>query len=225
MDNTTGILIGARISILIIEDHDSLRITVEQMLKREGFQTFAASDGATGLALALEKRPHVVLCDVTLPVMDGYEILQQLRADPRGKTMQFIFLTGRGDRNDLRCGMNLGADDYLAKPVSREELLEAIRVRLQRAEAYHDSLVSEPGFHPDFSSAKPLETLGLSPRVAEVLLWIAQGKSNSEIASILGISEFTVKRHVADLFANLGVDNRNAAAMRALEILNRPPPV
>jgi DNA-binding CsgD family transcriptional regulator len=56
-----------------------------------------------------------------------------------------------------------------------------------------------------------------------VLLWIAQGKSNSEIASILGISEFTVKRHVSDLFAVLGVDNRNAAAMRALEILNRPP--
>jgi DNA-binding NarL/FixJ family response regulator len=223
VDRHKAVHIDSPITILIIEDHESLRLTVEQILKREGFTTLSASDGGTGLALALEKRPHVVLCDVTLPVMDGHEILQALRADPRGRTMQFIFLTGRGDRSDLRCGMNLGADDYLAKPVSREELLEAIRVRLQRAEAYERSKTAEPGFHPDFSSAKPLESLGLSPRVAEVLLWIAQGKSNSEIASILGISEFTVKRHVSDLFAVLGVDNRNAAAMRALEILNRPP--
>lgn len=223
-DPPKGLAIAAQTTILIIEDHDSLRNTVEAILKREGFVVLSAADGDKGLELALDRIPDVVLCDVSLPGKNGHEILQLLRADPRGRTMQFIFLTGRGELSDLRCGMNLGADDYLAKPVSREELLEAIRVRLKRAEAFAVSQAAEPGFHPDFSSAKPLEGLGLSPRVAEVLLWIAQGKSNSEIAAILGISEFTVKRHVADLFAGLGVENRNAAAVRALEVLSRPPP-
>ncbi|HTH46713.1 MAG TPA: helix-turn-helix transcriptional regulator, partial [Candidatus Limnocylindria bacterium] len=79
------------------------------------------------------------------------------------------------------------------------------------------------GFRPNFTSALPLEVLGISPREAEVLLWVAQGKSNAEIAAILGLSEFTVKRHMAGLFAKLGVDSRNAASVMALAVLSAPP--
>jgi DNA-binding CsgD family transcriptional regulator len=81
-----------------------------------------------------------------------------------------------------------------------------------------------PEFKPDFTSCKPLATLGLSPRVAEVLLWVAQGKTNPEIASILGISESTVKKHMMEIMGTLGVETRTAASLRALEILSSPRP-
>ncbi len=77
---------------------------------------------------------------------------------------------------------------------------------------------------PNFDSAKPLESLGLTPREAEVLLWIAQGKSNSDIRTILGCAENTVKVHIARIFEKLGFENRNAATVQALEVLSRPTP-
>jgi DNA-binding CsgD family transcriptional regulator len=79
-----------------------------------------------------------------------------------------------------------------------------------------------PEFKPNFDSYEPLQTLGLTPRVAETLLWVAQGKSNSEIGIILGISEWTVKKHVLEIFEKLSVESRTAASLRALEVLSSP---
>lgn len=207
-----------RARILIIEDEAPVRRALDGLLKREGYATTVAEDGRQGLELALSDMPDVVLCDIRMPGFDGHQVLQALRADPRGKVVQFVFLTGLADRADQRSGMNLGADDYLAKPFTHAELVETVRVRLGRAAAL-EQLTGTAGSQPDFSSAEPLETLGVSPREAEVLLWVAQGKSNAEVAAILGVSEFTVKRHMAALFAKLGVENRNAAALCALERL------
>ncbi|MBM3840772.1 MAG: response regulator transcription factor [Verrucomicrobia bacterium] len=107
---------------------------------------------------------------------------------------------------------------YLTKPVAKDDLLAAIRVRLARA-----AQQATPEFKPNFASAKPLEKeLGLTPRVAETLLWLAQGKTNSDIATILGNSESTVKKHVLEIFAKLGVETRTAASLRALEVLSSP---
>jgi DNA-binding NarL/FixJ family response regulator len=111
--------------------------------------------------------------------------------------------------------MNLGADDYLTKPVAKKELLEAIQARLARA-----AQSGSGDFKPNFDSAAPLLNLGLTPRVAEVLLWVAQGKTNPEIASILGISESTVKKHMIEVMEQLGVETRTAASLRALEVLS-----
>jgi DNA-binding CsgD family transcriptional regulator len=100
--------------------------------------------------------------------------------------------------------------------VGKTDLLEAVASRLKRA---GQTAVAE--FKPNFDSAKPLETsLRLTPRVAEILLWIAQGKTNGDIATILGISESTVKKHVLEIFEKLGVETRSAASLRALEILS-----
>src|SRR4029434_1893743 len=90
----------------------------------------------------------------------------------------FIFLTARGEKEDLRSGMNLGADDYLTKPVANNDLVQAIEARLSRS-ARH----ARREFKPDFSSTAPLLSLGLTPRAAEALLWLAQGKTNPDIAS------------------------------------------
>jgi len=117
----------------------------------------------------------------------------------------------------LRAGMNLGADDYLTKPVPKAELLKAVAARLQRSEQ-----TAQREFKPDFSSHEPLIKLGLTPRAAEALLWAAQGKTNGDIAMILNISESTVKKHMLEVFAKLGVETRGAATLCALEALSTP---
>ena len=144
-------------------------------------------------------------------------MLKELHNDPATMNIPFIFLTAKGEKTDIRSGMNLGADDYLTKPVDKADLLRAIRTRLARAEQ-----LGQREFKPNFESAEPLLQLGLTPRVAEVLLWVAQGKTNADIATILGISEWTVKKHVLEIFNTLGVETRGAAALRALEILSSP---
>jgi DNA-binding NarL/FixJ family response regulator len=113
--------------------------------------------------------------------------------------------------------MNLGADDYLTKPVPNADLIQAIETRLRRSE---QQVTRE--FKPDFSSSEPLVKLGLTPRAAEALLWLAQGKTNSDIAAILGVTESTVKKHVQEMFEKLGVETRGAATVRALEVLSSP---
>ena len=165
--------------------------------------------------MARRESPDLILCDVMMPELDGYGVLRALQADAKLALIPFIFLTAKGEKDDLRSGMNLGADDYLTKPVANNDLVQAIEARLSRS-----ARQAKREFKPDFSSAEPLVKLGLTPRAAEALLWLAQGKTNSDIATILGITESTVKKHVQEIFEKLGVETRGAATLRALEVLS-----
>lgn len=204
--------------ILVIEDEPEMLHNLVSILRLERFEPIAAENGRVGVAAARQEKPDLILCDVMMPDLDGYGVLGALRADSGTAAIPFIFLTAKGEKPDIRTGMNLGADDYLTKPVAKADLLAAIRARLDRAEQQTKS-----EFRPNFSSAKPLETaLDLTPRVAEVLLWLSQGKTNGEIALILGNSEATVKKQVLEIFVKLGVETRTAASLRALEVLSSP---
>jgi len=208
--------------ILLIEDHPQMRENLQLMLEMEGFKVLVAGDGRRGLELARRELPDLIVCDVMMPEIDGFGVLQELRADPATATMPFLFLTAKGEKVDQRTGMNLGADDYLVKPVGKQDVLAAITARLQRQQQHTERARTQVKFTPDFSSAEPLRLLGLSPREAEVLLWIAQGKNNEEIGIILGAARNTVKKHVLHLLKKLGVETRNAAAVWALEVLCAP---
>lgn len=204
--------------ILVIEDEAEMRRNLLTILRFEQFAAEGAENGQRGLELVRRERPDLVLCDVMMPGMDGHGVLAALRADPDTARIPFIFLTAKGEKPDVRAGMNLGADDYLTKPVAKADLLTAIRSRLTR-----QAQQATPAFLPNFASPRPLQdALGLTPRVAETLLWISQGKTNPEIATILGISEATVKKHVLEVFGALGVETRTAASLRALEVLSSP---
>lgn len=202
-------------TVLLIEDNADMRRNIATILEMENYAVETCADGRAGLEAARARRPDLILCDVMMPDLDGYEVLKALREQPATEAIPFIFLTARGEKRDVREGMNLGADDYLAKPVTATDLLGAIEARLTRAQARQTS-----EFRPDFSSFTPLESLGLTPREAEVLLWVAQGKSNADIATILSTTVHTVKKHLQNTFEKLGVETRNGATIRALEVLS-----
>lgn len=198
--------------LLLIEDEAAMRQLTATALELEGFTVRTAADGSIGVEMARRHRPDLILCDIMMPGMDGYQVLACLRADPLLAGIPFIFLTAKGEKKDLRHGMVSGADDYLSKPVALDDLLQAIRARLAR----HAESARK---HPDFSDPAPLRNLGLTEKEAEVLLWVAQGKSNTEAAIILGITEATVKKHLEHIFEKLGVEKRGAASLIALEAL------
>ena len=201
--------------ILVIEDEPEMRRNITTLLRYYNYEPVAAENGRVAVEMARREKPDLILCDVMMPELDGYGVLHALQSDPSLARIPFIFLTAKGEKDDLRSGMNLGADDYLTKPVVNADLVRAIESRLRRAEQQ-----TKREFKPDFSSAAPLMQLGLTPRAAEALLWLAQGKTNSDIAVILGITESTVKKHVQEMFEKLGVETRGAATVRALEALN-----
>jgi DNA-binding NarL/FixJ family response regulator len=203
--------------ILVIEDEPEMRRNLTALLRYHEYEPIEAENGRAGVALARREKPDLVLCDVMMPELDGHAVLQALQQDAELALIPFIFLTAKGEKDDLRSGMNLGADDYLTKPVANADLVRAIEARLRRSRQQ-----AEREFKPDFSSVEPLLKLGLTARATETLLWLAQGKTNPDIATILGITESTVKKHVQEIFEKLGVETRGAATVRALEVLGSP---
>jgi DNA-binding NarL/FixJ family response regulator len=200
--------------ILVIDDESKLRKQFAALLSLEGFAVLEARNGREGVEIARREKPDLVMCDITMPEMNGHRVLETLRAEPGMAHLPFIFLTGWGEKEDIRSGMNLGADDYLVKPVEPNDLVAAVRARLRRLEAAAPKRISASDVDPEV-----LESLGLTPREAEILLWVSRGKTNPEIAMILGIGLTTVKKHLESTFMKLGVENRTAAAALALEKL------
>jgi class 3 adenylate cyclase/tRNA A-37 threonylcarbamoyl transferase component Bud32 len=128
--------------VLVIEDEPSIRNNIMLMLKVERYAAVGAENGRVGLDLARSDPPDLILCDVMMPEMDGFAVLEALRAEPRFADIPFIFLTALDDRSSMRRGMNLGADDYLPKPFTRAELLEAVNSRLKKFETLTQALAA-----------------------------------------------------------------------------------
>lgn len=161
--------------ILIIEDDLFIRENILELLQNEGYQVSGASTGAAGIQLIEEHLWDLIICDIMLPDTDGYSILEFLRQNQNRiiSITQLVFLTAKAEREDLRLGMELGADDYITKPCSPTELLSAIAARLQRRDAY-------------LNSPETIKEIirGLQQKVQEL-----QRQSNTNEALILKIAE------------------------------------
>lgn len=146
--------------ILIIEDESQTRSLFLKCLTFEGFFALGAKSGTAGIALAQAHQPALIVCDIMMPDMDGYEVLRSLRQNPKTTTIPFIFLTAKVTMADLRQGMELGADDYLTKPCTVDQFLTAIATRLKRQ---HDLMqlftrMSQPGNENDSDTSSLAST-------------------------------------------------------------------
>src|SRR3954452_16956408 len=120
--------------ILVIEDEPEMRRNITALLRYHDYESISAADGSQGVEVATKEKPDLILCDVMMPEMDGYGVIKTLHNEPATMNIPFIFLTAKGERTDVRSGMNWGADDYLTKPVDKSDLLRAIKMRLARAD-------------------------------------------------------------------------------------------
>ena len=121
--------------MLVIEDEAPIRDKIVTVLKYENYEVIDAPNGREGVVSARENKPDLIICDVLMPDMNGYGALAALRDDPDTSVIPVIFLTAAASRADMRKGMELGADDYITKPYTVEELLAAVRTRLERQQA------------------------------------------------------------------------------------------
>lgn len=193
-------------SILIIEDDPAICCNMELILRMEGFDARTAADGASGLASVGEKRPDLILCDILMPEMDGHALLSVLKNEPLYADIPFIFVTALGERSDVRRGMSSGADDYLTKPFTADELVAAVTGRLHRLETIRLSSTKAT-----FREEHAILRQRISAREREVLLLVGAGATSREIAEQLGISLRTVEVHRASLMSKL--DAVNAAKL------------
>ncbi|HVZ57930.1 MAG TPA: response regulator [Chitinophagaceae bacterium] len=121
-------------SVLVIDDNADIRENTAEILDLAGYKTYTAENGKRGVDIALKEKPDVVVCDIMMPDLDGYGVLHLLRKNQDTQSIPFIFLTAKTERNDFRKGMEMGADDYITKPFEDIELLNAIEIRLKKAE-------------------------------------------------------------------------------------------
>jgi putative nucleotidyltransferase with HDIG domain len=124
-------------TVLIVEDNPILREGLQEMLELEGFQVFTAPNGREALEEMEKRIPDLILSDIAMPVMDGYEFFYTVREHPKWVTIPFVFLTARGEREDVLTGKDMGAEDYLIKPVTHEDLITVVNSRLERSHQLH----------------------------------------------------------------------------------------
>jgi len=143
--------------ILVVEDDDSLLETLEYNLVRQGYEVLLARDGRTGLKLAREQQPDLLLLDLMLPGLDGFEVCRQLRQE---MSVPILMLTARTEEVDKIVGLEVGADDYLTKPFSMRELLARVKALLRRVKLIREDLEAEQeGLETAVSPVKPVTTL------------------------------------------------------------------
>ena len=127
---------GSIQTLLVVEDDPAMLMALRDILESAGYVIFTAENGQEALDILANSRPELILSDIAMPVMDGFDLLEAVRQRPSGATIPFIFLTARGTRDDIFMGKSLGVDDYITKPVTSKELLSAVRARLQRADEF-----------------------------------------------------------------------------------------
>lgn len=129
-------------TILLIEDDIVLRENTAELLELSNYNVISATDGKAGIAMAKKQLPDIIVCDIMMPELDGYDTLKILSQNKTTKYIPFIFLSAKTEHKDVRKGMNMGADDYITKPFSEEELISAIESRLAKAAILKDSWLS-----------------------------------------------------------------------------------
>jgi DNA-binding NarL/FixJ family response regulator len=216
-----GAGVDAGIKILVVDDEEAIRVSIAHALTAHGMQVRTAADGMQALELMQEEIPDLILADIMMPHMNGYQFYMRVRSNPNWTLIPFIFLSALIEDQNIRYGKELGADDYLQKPVSVDDLLAAVLGRLKRFHQLKDDWETRPlvpeMLPPKLDQDAEARIQLLSPRELQVLRLMIEGLNNTEIAERLFISPSTVKTHVSHILDKLNVSNRVEAVRYALD--------
>ncbi|MDC0584812.1 response regulator transcription factor [Bacteroidales bacterium] len=188
--------------ILIIEDDTALMQTIDDLLTIEGFEVYNAKNGVVGVQKAQEIIPDIIISDIMMPDLNGIEVLKQLRKLASTSLIPFIFLTAKSTLEDLRTGMQLGADDYITKPFNNDDLINAVKIRLER----HSKILSS-GKKNQANVVLPKSIEQLTKREKEIIKYFCKGLSMTSIADSLHISFHTVDSHRRNIERKLKLKN------------------
>ena len=227
--------------ILVVDDDRILRNVLKHSLEQRGYQVTIVSSGTDALRVFNQDVPDIIVSDVSMPEMDGFEFCRQLRSQPSGKLVPFIFLSAKSELEDKIQGHSIGADDYLTKPFEMKELLAKIDALIERSRRVHAEIVhlieqlvnsgiaktSLEDNHNLFSSkhlvkenqakSSQPEPLPLTPAVERVFWETIQGFTNKQISERLFISPRTVQTHLSNILNKLNLDNRTQLVRFAYE--------
>jgi DNA-binding NarL/FixJ family response regulator len=199
--------------ILIVDDDVTLRAGLARYLMKRNYTVHDAGSGEEGLTAFQQHSPDLVVSDILMPGLDGFEFCRRLRQSQEGQLVPFIFLSSRGDIEDRIQGHSIGADDYLIKPFEPRELLAKIEGQLERSRRIHDEIdrllekASEETVSHAEEAANP-SPLPLTPAEEKVFWEVVQGFTNRQIGDRLFISPRTVQTHLSNILSKLSLDNR-----------------
>jgi DNA-binding NarL/FixJ family response regulator len=222
------------LTVLAVDDDYATRVALMGYLEIQGYHVVLASDGKAALEMVDTHRPHLLITDINMPRMDGFELVRQLRSRPPLRLLPVVFLTERLETEQRVQGYNLGCDAYLGKPFELVELGAVVRNLLDRAQmiaqevqfqrlessSSSSSPKSDGSSHPGerlIHRLEPDASLVLSLREQEVLRHLADGLSNSQIGEHLHLSHRTVEKHVSSLLRKTMTHNRSELLRYALE--------
>ncbi|MHA6688896.1 response regulator [Devosia sp. A449] len=198
--------------ILCVEDEEDLRRDIADELSEAGYAVIEASDGAEALQQLAAQRPDLILCDISMPGLNGHAVLQATQAEGGEHAgIPFVFLSALADPREVVAGKRLGADDYLVKPIDYDLLLATVDARLRQVARLRAQLGSRPSLCPDILA----RAFGLTPAEARVALALADGKQPAQIAADLDIARTTVVFHLRNIFQKTGT-NRQAELVALL---------
>lgn len=211
-------------TVLVVDDApDTLRMLCDA-LGREGYTVLVARDGEQALSRLELITPDAILMDAIMPGWSGFETCQRIKAHADWSAIPVIFMTGLSETADVVAGFASGGVDYVVKPVRIEEVLARLSTHVRNARMAREALAAleadraeraERAATAPGADTSRLDEASLTPRETEVLTWVARGKTNRDIADILGMSHRTVNKHLEHIFEKLGVETRAAAAALA----------
>lgn len=216
--------------ILVVDDDPILRMALTRYLEKRGYTVQEADSGVEAMTAFEEDPPDLVVSDVMMPEMDGFEFCRRLRATRSGQLVPFIFLSSKGELEDRIQGHSIGADDYLIKPFEPKELLAKIESQLERSRRIHREIVrliqraevSETA-KSAASTAPPPAPLPLTPAEEKVFWEVIQGYTNKQIGDRLFVSPRTVQTHLSNILNKLQLENRSQLVRFAFEHGYKPP--
>lgn len=201
--------------ILLIEDEKALRENIREIITHYGFQVIASASGEEGIRIVEKSKPDIIICDIMLPGMDGHEVLTTVREQLPAFTGAFIFLTAKSTRADTRAGMDMGADDYLTKPFTKEELINSIKARIEK-------LAKNQAHNPSFEDTlafTELEKIALLTQAErKVMRKISEGLTTPQIAQKLFLSQKTIENHRTNISRKLNLSGPNSLINFALRL-------